>query len=452
MTEARYDLIVLGVGMAAVSAAKKCAAAGWSVAVVDPLPYGGTCALRGCDPKKMLRRGAEIIDAARLMQGKGIEPGGLTIDWADLVAFKRSFTEKMPDKIEGGLDDDGISTFHGQARFIDEQSIDIDGDQRLAGNHILIATGAKPRPLDVPGAEHLIDSTQFMELEELPRRIVFVGGGYVSFEFAHIAARAGSEVTILDRGARPLKGFDADLVEKLVVRSEKAGIVLRRTTELRAICSSSKGYQVEVDLDGQAETLSADLVVHGAGRVAAIDDLDLAAAGVEAGKSGVAVNEYLQSRSNAKVYAAGDAADTEGAPLTPVAVFEGKVAAANMIKGNTATPDYAGVPSVVFTIPELARVGMLEEEARNAGHDIRIASNDTSNWYSNLRVGEHCAATKVIIDTETDEILGAHLLGLEYAEIINFFGLAIRLGLTVGELKKMVAAYPSVGSDLGSML
>lgn len=198
--------------------------------------------------------------------------------------------------------------------------------------------------------------------------------------------------------------------------------------------------------------MQADLVVHGAGRVPAIDQLDLSAAGIEATNAGIAVNEYLQSRSNPAVYAAGDAADTQGAPLTPVAVFEGKVAASNMLKGNHTEPDYKGIPSVVFTIPELARVGMLEDEARAAGYQVRVAENDTSEWYSNIRVGEKCGATKIIIDDDTDRILGGHLLGHGYGELVNFLGLAMRLGLTTGDLKKMVSAYPSVGSDLGSML
>lgn len=452
MSTQHFDLVVLGVGMAAVSAANKCAAAGWSVAVVDELPYGGTCALRGCDPKKMLRRGAEIIDAARLMQGNGINPGEIRINWADLVAFTRTFTGKMPGKIEASLDDKGVATLHGSARFVDENTIEIDGKERLQADHILIATGSKPRPIDVPGAEYLTDSTEFMRMETLPKRILFIGGGFISFEFAHIAARAGSKACIVDRGERPLKGFDADLVDKLVTRGGEAGVELRRRTSLKSISQDRSSYCVTVETDGQTEDLQADLVVHGAGRVPAIDQLDLSAAGIEATASGIAVNEYLQSRSNPAIYAAGDAVETQGAPLTPVAVFEGKVAASNMLKGNQTEPDYKGVPSVVFTIPELARVGMLEEEAIEAGYQVRVAENDTSGWYSNIRVGEKCGATKVIIDDDTDRILGGHLLGHGYGELVNFLGLAMRLGLTTGDLKKMVSAYPSVGSDLGSIL
>lgn len=446
-----FDLIVLGAGMAAVSAAHKCAAAGWSVAVVDELPFGGTCALRGCDPKKILRRGAEIVDAARLMRGKGIEDDGLRINWADLVAFKRSFTERMPGRIENALKENRVATFHGTARFTGPTTVEIDGE-RLGARHILIATGARPRPVDAPGGDHLLDNAQFMELDALPERILFVGGGYISFEFAHLAARAGSRVTIIDRGERPLKSFDPDLVEKLIGRSGDVGIELHRETTLRALERGPDGFLVSAEQHGEDRRWQADLVVHGAGRVPAIEDLGLEAAGVDLGKQGVAVNEYLQSLSNPAVYAAGDAADTPGAPLTPVAVLEGKVAASNMLKGNETRPDYRGVPSVVFTIPELARVGMLESDVGEQGRDARVEFTDTSAWFSNLRIGETCSAVKILIDADTDEILGAHMLGPEYAELINFLGLAIKLGLKAGDLKRMTAAYPTVGSDLGSLL
>lgn len=446
-----FDLIVLGVGMAAVSAANKCASAGWSVAVVDELPYGGTCALRGCDPKKILRRGAEIVDAARLMRGKGIDDEGLKLNWADLVAFKRSFTDKMPGRIENGLQENGVVTFHGTARFVGPNTIEIDSE-RLEGRNILVATGAKPRPVEVPGGEHLIDNAQFMELDELPQRILFVGGGYISFEFAHMAARAGSQVTILDRGPRPLKAFDPDLVDMLVERSAAAGIDIQLDTTLRSIQKAADSFVISGEQNGNDRQWTVDLVVHGAGRAPAIDALDIEAANVKRGKKGVAVNEYLQSVSNPAIYAAGDAADTPGAPLTPVAVFEGKVAASNMLKGNETIPDYSGVPSVVFSIPELARVGMLESEAKEQDRDVRVQFTDTSNWYSNLRIGESFAAVKVLIDKGTDRILGAHMLGPEYAELINFFSLAIKLDLKAGDLKKMTAAYPTVGSDIGSLL
>jgi len=446
------DVIVIGAGMAGIAAANKCAGAGWSVGIVDELPYGGTCALRGCDPKKMLRRGAEIIDAATLMQGRGIAPGGLAIDWAGLMAHKRSFTDAVPAKMETGLKANGVETFHGRARFVNENTLELAGGARLQGRHILIATGAAPRKLGFVGAELMIDSTAFLELETLPRRILFVGGGFISFEFAHIAARAGSQVTILHHSERPLKGFDPDMVALLVERSRAIGIEIALGREPQSLEASGDGMILTTTGPDGQERHEAGLVVHGAGREAAIGHLDLPAGGVEASRRGVTVHPHLQSVSNPAVFAAGDAAASPGQPLTPVAVFEGKVAASNMLKGTARAPDYTGVPSAVFTVPELVRVGLLEEEAEAQGLDFRVALTDTSGWFSNRRTGETHGAAKVLIDNTSGKILGAHMFGQEYAEIVNFFGLAMRLGLKARDLQAMVSAYPSVGSDLGSLL
>ena len=445
-----FDLLVIGAGMAGTSAANKCTAQGWRVGIVDALPYGGTCALRGCDPKKILRRGAEIVDAARLMNDTGITEGGLRVDWPALMQRKRGFTDGVPKGMEDELTGNGATTFHGHAEFTGPNTLSIDGTTHQA-ERFLIASGATPKPLTFPGAEHLIDSTQFLDLEELPKRIVFIGGGFISFEFAHIAARAGAQCTIVDHGPRPLREFDPDLVGLLVSRSEQAGIRILRGTRVSTVDATSTGLQIGVDSDGIAKRIDADLVVHGAGRLPNVESLRLDAAGIASGPRGVTVAGHLQSTTNTAVYAAGDAADTAGRPLTPVAVFEGKVAASNMLKGTTTAPDYIGVPTTIFTIPELNRVGLLEEEAAPS-HDIAIRFTDTSGWYSTYRVAETTAAAKVIIDIRTDQILGAHLLGPGYSELINTFGLAIKLGLTTRQLRSATATYPSLGSDLGSLL
>jgi glutathione reductase (NADPH) len=446
-----YDLVVIGAGMAGLASAEKAAAAGWRTAIVDELPYGGTCALRGCDPKKILRRGAEIIDAARLFAGKGIDANGLSINWADLMRNKRGFTDPVSDRAEQNLSSMGVETLHGTARFIGINALEID-NASVEARHFLIATGAGPRPLDFPGADYLIDSTEFLNLEQLPERVVFVGGGFISFEFAHIVARAGARATIIDRGTRPLKGFDPDLVELLVRRSSDVGIDLHREATVSSVTNSGSTYSINLDTNGEASTIDADLVVHGAGRIPHFDSLNLDAADIACGERGVITTAHLQSTTNPAVYAAGDAGDTPGMPLTPVAVFEAKVATSNMLKGKTTTPDYAGIPTAVFTVPELARVGLLEADAKAEGHDVDVRYTDTSSWYSNYRVGESTAAVKILVDKTNDTIVGAHMLGPEYGELINFCGLAIKLGLTTRQLKSMTAAYPTVGSDLGSML
>lgn len=446
-----YDLIVIGAGMAGLASANKAAAEGWRVAIVDELPYGGTCALRGCDPKKILRRGAEIIDAARLLQGKGIDANGLAINWADLMKHKRGFTDPVPENAERGLVAHGVETLHGNAVFTGTNTLEVDGAP-YESRHFLIATGAHPRPLEIPGAEHPIDSTDFLNLDRLPERVVFVGGGFVSFEFAHIAARAGARATILDRGPRPLKGFDPDLVELLIQRGATIGVEMRRETTIRAVEKDGPTFRVKIDTAGEPHTIETDLVVHGAGRIPQLSGLNLDAAEVSYDPKGVTVAGHLQSTTNAAVYAAGDAAHTAGMPLTPVAVFEAKVATSNMLKGATTVPDYNGVPTAVFTVPELARVGLLEADARARGIDIDVRFTETSGWYSNYRVGENTAAVKILVDKATDLIVGAHMFGPEYGELINFCGLAMRLDLTTRQLKTMTAAYPTVGSDLGSML
>ncbi len=447
----KFDLIVIGAGMAGIAAANKCAAHGWRVAIVDALPYGGTCALRGCDPKKILRRGAEIIEGARLMRGKGIDDPGLVINWPDLMKHKHDFTDPVPKKVEEGLAANHVATLHGQARFTGATHIEI-GGAGYDADRFLIASGARPRPLDFPGHEHLIDSTDFLGLAAPPGRIMFVGGGFVSFEFAHLAARVGSSTVIIDRGERPLKGFDPDLVELLIDRGGQVGIDVRRRTTIAAVEHRDRSYQVTLEHSGVRQAVEADLVVHGAGRVADLAELGLDAAGVKWGEHGVRVAGHLQSESNPAIWAAGDSADTAGLPLTPVAISEAKVAAANMIKGTRTSPDYTGIPTAVFTIPTLARVGMLESEAREHGIDLAIRYSDTGSWYSNYRIGETTAAVKILIDRATDKIVGAHLLGPGYDELVNTLGLAIKLGLTTRQLKSATAAYPTVGSDLGSML
>lgn len=447
----KYDLLVIGAGMAGVAAANKTASQGWRVAIVDSLPYGGTCALRGCDPKKILRRGAEIVDSARLLGGKGIDADQVSINWTDLMKHKHGFTDPVPHNMEESLRSRGVDTLHGVAAFTDTTHVDIDGTGYEA-NNVLIATGAVPRELDFPGHEHLIDSTDFLNLPKLPRRIAFIGGGFVSFEFAHIAARAGSSPVIIDRGPIPLKGFDPDLVELLVERGATAGVAVRRETTITSVVRDAHGFRITMQQAGTTTVLDTDLVVHGAGRIADLARLNLEAGGVAHGPRGIAVADHLQSITNSHVYAAGDAADTAGMPLTPVAVFEAKVAASNMLKADTAVPDYAAIPTAVFTIPELVRIGMQESEARGLGLDLDVRFADTSGWFSNYRIGETVGAAKILIDKSTDRIVGAHLLGHDYAEVANTISLAMKHGLTTRQVKSTTAAYPTAGSDLGSML
>ena len=447
----QFDLLVVGTGSAASTAAVRCRDAGWTVAIVDCRPFGGTCALRGCDPKKVLVGAASVLDWLRRMEGKGITPGNAAIAWRELMRFKRTFTDPVPEEKEKRFTQAGIDAFHGVARFTGPTQVQV-GDDLLEGRRILLAAGAKPGKLDIPGEQYLTTSEAFLELDSLPRRIIFVGGGYISFEFAHVAARAGAEVEILHRGDRPLERFDPDLVGQLVERTRRAGIKVHLRTKVEAIEKVKDGLSVRASCEGRRLEFRAEGVVHGAGRVADIDDLDLSRAGVEAEKAGVKVNEYLQSISNPAVYAAGDAAASGQPALTPVAVYQGTIAASNLVQGNHRKLSPMPIPTVVYTTPPLAAVGLSVEAARERKLRFRVQGENTATWYSSRRVAEECSGFKVLIEEGTDHILGAHLLGPEADELINLFTLAIEARTTAETLKQMIFSYPTHGSDVEYMV
>ena len=467
-----YDLIVIGTGTAASVSALQCSSAGWKVAIIDSLPFGGTCALRGCEPKKVFVEAAKVIDSNERHKDKGIVGSEkLHIKWSELIRFKRTFTEPFPKHREEVYEKAGIIPFHGHAKFIGSTTLAVkskvndteSGDTILNAKHILIATGAKPMKLNIPGEEYVVTSDKFLEYtgEHLPDKIVFVGGGYISFEFAHVAARAGAKVTILHRGKRPLEHFDPDLVNLLMQRSQDIGIDFYLHSEVEKINRSSDNlYSVQFsntspnsNTHPRSNVLEANMVVHGAGRQANVEDLELAAAGIEYTGRGIRVNEYLQSVSNHSVYAAGDVAASDGFPLTPTATYEGSLVATNLINGNTVRTNYNGLPSVVFTIPSLASVGIQEKEAQEFGLKFRTRYKNTANWISSRRVGETHSGFKVLIEDQTNRILGAHILGPHAEEVINIFSIAIRLGLTSNELNDpLLYAYPTNSSDVVYML
>jgi glutathione reductase (NADPH) len=385
------------------------------------------------------------------MKGKGIQAEKAQIDWAELMRFKRSFTEPVPKRREDGFAKAGIAAFHGRARLAGPDTVQV-GEETLAGRYVVIAAGAVPADLKIPGVEHLTTSDQFLELNELPRRILFIGGGYIAFEFAHVAAHVGSQVTVLHRGPRPLALFDPDLVDQLVERTRELGIDVHLGTEAIEIEKSSARLIVRALASGQTGSFQAEMVVHAAGRVPEINDLNLDAAGIEWEKRGVRVNEFLQSASIPAVYAAGDAAASGGPPLAPVASYEGQIVAANLLRGNHQRPNYLGIPSVVFTIPPLAAVGLSERGAREQNLKFRVKTEMTSSWYSSRRIAETCSGYKVLVEEGTDHILGAHILGSEAGEVINLFALAIRSGMRATDLKHMLFAYPTSGSNMSRML
>jgi glutathione reductase (NADPH) len=449
--EQTFDLVVVGTGAAGSTAAHTLRSEGWKVAIIDKRPFGGTCALRGCDPKKVLVGVADLVDWYQRVEGRGVAGRDVHLDWPSLIRFKRTFTDPVPEDRERGFREAGIATFHGTARFVDARTLRV-GDETLTGHHIVLATGARPQTLSIPGEEHLTTSEQFLQLETLPRQIVFVGGGYIAAEFAHVAARAGAGATIVHRGQRPLEGFDADLVAHWQRATAEAGIRLELNAAVVGVEKAGHRLIVHATTGQQQRTYETDLVVHAAGRVPELDDLDLAEGNVKTGTRGVIVNEYLQSVSNPAVYAGGDSAATDGQPLTPVAGRDGEVIAANLLHGNRQKPDYSAIPTVVFSIPPLAAVGFREEVARAQGMKFTVKHEDTSDWYSSRRIGNKYSSYKVLIDEETNRILGAHVFGPHADDVINLFALAMCTGAKASDVRSALYVYPSVSGDVSYMV
>jgi glutathione reductase (NADPH) len=448
-----FDLVVIGTGTAGTAAATRCRKDGWRIAIVDDEPFGGTCALRGCDPKKVLVGVADILDAYRRMRGFGLDGGDARIDWPALMRFKRTFTEPVPERSEAAFRKAGIELYHGRARLVDETTLLV-GKERIRASHFLIASGAEPRPLGIPGEELVKTSTDFLELDTLPRRLVLIGAGYIAFEFAHVARRAGVAVVLFGR-EKALANFDQDLVDQLVGHTIALGIDVRLNAPVTSVVSDAGAFRVQFqNLHGNTESVSTDLVIHAAGRVPKTTQLHLHRANVKTDDRGaVAVNEYLQSVSNPRFYAAGDATLPNGsAPLTPVAAHEGLIAASNLLHGNAKKPNYRGIPSVVFTVPALARVGLTESEARAQDMAVRVGSENSSQWFSNRRTRQTAAMFKTIVEESTDRVLGAHLLGSGAEEVINLFALAIRHEIKASELARMSYSYPTSSSDVAYML
>ena len=449
--EREYDVIVIGTGVAGSDVAWHCREAGMRVAITDHQTYGGTCALRGCVPKRVLAGAAEVVARVHDQQGRGLR-GEVSIDWAQLLAFERSFTDPVPRRKEERFRRAGIHTWRGFARFAGPNRVAI-GDDLFSARYIVIATGAHPRPLDVPGADLVTQSGDFFYLETLPERIVFIGGGYISFEFAHVAARAGAKATILQRSGRVLKGFDHEIVDRLVQASREVGIDVQMNMPLLSVEKTAAGLLVRAGREGEEETFEADIVVHGAGRVPAIEGLDLAAGGVETDRRGIRVNEYLQSVSNPAVYVAGDA-NPGGVQLTPVAVRDAHIVVDNILNGNARAADYWVVPSAVFTNPLIASVGLTEEAAKEKGIPYIVHAGDLSERFTNRGINQKHVGYKLLIDGDSRRILGAHLIGHHVEEVINIFALAIKHGLTVDDLTldAIPWAYPSNTYDIIHMV
>ncbi len=448
-----YDVVVVGSGTAGQTVAYDLNEQGLTVAVVERSHNpGGTCALRGCQPKKYFYEITETIARCRHLTGMGIVSAPET-SWGQVMTQKNRFVSPIPEGTVKGFEEAGIAYLEGVARCVDTETISVD-NRPISCGHLVLATGARPMPLPFEGSEYVITSDEFLYLPNLPNRIVFVGGGFISFEFAHFAARLGPQpmqIQILETNDRPLGQFDADMVNLLLEASREDNIQVMTRTMIVAVEKHETGFIVKTK---SGDRLEADLVVHGAGRVPDIDDLNLEAVGIHHTQKGIMVNERMQT-ANPRVFAVGDCAAT--IQLARVADHEAHVAAENILadlhRGQPAVMDYRTAPFALFSYPQYGMIGKTEDAIRQDGIEYQKSTGHHLTWPTYKRVGLKHAAYKIMTGPD-HRIIGAHILSDNATGILNTLKLAMHTGLTVQELyrQSIMSPYPSRESDLIYML
>ena len=449
-----YDVVVIGTGTAGQSAAYELKKNGLNVAVVErSTTPGGICALAGCQAKKWFYEAAEIAAKANHLKGKGIVATP-QLSWADLLKEKNKFTGAVPGATRSGFKEAGINVIIGAARFMDDHHLNVDG-HTISASFFVIATGARPMALPIDGIENAINSDQFLELTSLPRRFVFIGGGFIAFEFAHFVACLGTgdsrKTVILEAAPRPLGPFDAEMVSLLVAASKAAGIDIYTGVNITAVERHGNVFKV---LTEDGIVYDADMVVHGAGRQADIEDLDLDRAGIDFSPRGITVNTQMQT-TQPHIYSVGDCAAT--IQLARVADEEAMVAAESIVsksEGNKwSAMDYSTVPSILFTYPQYGMVGATEEALKAKGRPYIKSFGQHLTWPTYRRIGMTNAAYKILAG-EDGILLGAHILSDNATGIISTVRLAMLNQIPAEALyrQSMMSPYPSRESDLPYML
>lgn len=451
MPRRSFDVVILGGGNAGMGATVATREAGLTVAMLEPDLLGGTCPNRGCMPKKVLVAAAHALDEIERAAAHHIAVDKPSLDWAALIDREKAMIAGIPASLAGLMERRGVEVIRGRGRFAGANAVAV-GDETLEAKHIVIATGSIPRRLPFPGAELMITSDGVLDERSLPQSVVFVGGGVVALEFSHVYARAGAKVTILEALPRLLDNMDADAVDQLRAATERLGVAIHTGIAVKRVERAGDRLRVVFVEGGAERTVEAERVVNGAGRVANIAGLDLAAGKVASAEGGgVALGPHLRSTSNPAVYVCGDAV-ADSAQLSPIATYEGRIVGRNIVEGPRHVPDYGGIPSCVFTVPSLASVGLTEAAAAAKGLDCRAAVNDLHGWLSGRTYAETAAWSKVLIDRKSDRIIGAHILGHAGEELIHIFALAMKHAITATALQDFIYGFPTFSADIKSMV
>ncbi|MFL1484956.1 glutathione-disulfide reductase [Marinobacter sp. LN3S78] len=448
MSESRdFDLIVIGAGSGGVRLARMSAQKGARVAIVESRYLGGTCVNVGCVPKKLFVYGAHVREDLEDAAGYGWQvPGdGVRFDWPTLVANKNAEIERLNGIYQQLLEGAGVTIIQGTATLKDGHTVAI-GERELSADHITVATGSWPSTPDIPGRELILSSNEMFYLPQLPREAVVWGGGYIAVEFAGILAGLGVETTLVYRGELFLRGFDDDIRQFMVGELEKKGIRLRFNTTINAVEESGTGYAVSLS-DGSV--MQTGLVLAATGRRALTDGLGLEALGVEFTASGhVRVDETFHTAAPS-ISALGDVIGTP--QLTPVALAQGMVLSRRLFGDGEGEMDYRNIPTAVFCQPSIGTVGLTEAEAREAGHKVVIYRSEFRPMKHTLSGRDERSLMKLVVDGDTDRVLGAHMVGPDAGEIIQGMGVALKCGATKADFDSTLGIHPTSAEEFVTM-
>ncbi len=440
--EKDYDLMVIGAGSGGVRAARVAAGLGAKVAIAEKHRIGGTCVIRGCVPKKLLVYGAhfaEDLDDARRF---GWQIAGATFDWPTLRDNVLAEVARISGLYRETLENHGVDIYEGHAAVTGPNSVRIDG-RTFGAKFILIATGARPQLLQVPGIEHVITSNEAFHLERLPARILIAGGGYIANEFAGIFNELGSKVTLVNRSDQILRSYDAQIRDRLLQISTAKGIQFLFNAPLHRIERRADGV---LDVHLGDTRVECEAMMCAVGRVPNTEQLGLDSAGVELDANGaVRVDEYSRSTCPS-IYAVGDV--TNRVQLTPVAIREGQAFAETVFGNKPTKVDYNCIPSAVFSHPPLAGVGLTEEQARSKLGQVRIHTSDFRPMKNVLANRNERSLYKLVVDATDDRIVGAHMIGPDAPEILQVLAVAVKARLKKSQLDEVVAIHPTMAEEL----
>ena len=442
-----FDLFVIGAGSGGVRAARFAAGFGAKVAVAESRYLGGTCVNVGCVPKKLLVYGAHYAEDIGQAQGYGWTIDGATFDWKTLIANKDREIQRLNGIYRSILVDSGVTLLQAHARLVDAHTVEVEGKQYTA-EHILIATGGWPHVPAIPGREHAITSNEAFYLESLPRRVLVVGGGYIAVEFASIFHGCGADTKLLYRGELFLRGFDGSLRDHLKDEMIKKGVDLQFNADIVHIDKQADGSLLATLEDGR--TLEADCIFYATGRRPMLDDLGLEKAGVALDARGfIAVDdEYRTSVSS--ILAIGDVIGR--VQLTPVALAEGMAVARRLFKPEQYRKvDYTAIPTAVFSLPNMATVGLTEEEAREQGYKVTIFESRFRPMKLTMTDSLERSLMKLVVDAETDRVLGCHMAGPDAGEIMQGLGVALKAGATKQVFDDTLGIHPTAAEEFVTM-